>query len=381
MRAGPSLAPRIDISNLCRLGGQVQEDSSHVHSQKMNVGVLGTGSVSAQYLPNLVASETLDLVAVADLDFAAASALAKRFGVKRVYQGEDILADDDIELIINLTPIPAHRDTNERILRAGKHVYSEKPLATETADSASLVRLAAELGLKIACAPDTILGDGFQAGRAAIERGDIGVPLTASATMLRPIPPREINRTGGIPFLNMAPYYLTALVNLFGPVRALCGTAQLYDPVERGADAVAHSNCSLVFDDDALATLTMRYGNRPVREVPLLTVLGTRGELCLPNPDTFAAAVRLRPHGATEWIDLSVRADETERGPNRRGCGAEDLALAVWEDREPVASGSIAVNVVETIHAMTTPDSEGRVSARIEADVRPSPRLLVGEVA
>lgn len=349
-----------------------------MHKRRMKVGVLGTGNVSTQYLPNLVASETLDLVALADLNVEAARALADQFGVEKVYEGEDILTDNDIELIINLTPIPAHRDTNEQILRAGKHVYSEKPLATETADSAALVRLAASLGLKIACAPDTILGDGFQTGRAVIERGDIGTPLFASATMLRPIPPLEINRLGVIPFFNMAPYYLTALVNLFGPVRELSGATQLYDREGRGKDATFYSNCSLVFDDDVLATFTMRYGNNPVQEVPLLSVLGTHGELWLPNPDTFAAAVKWRPHGQHEWIDVAVRPDEAVRGPNQRGRGAEDLAIAVWDDRTPIAAGDVAVNVVETIHAMVSPGDAGRAGARITSDCQPSPRVVPG---
>jgi len=349
-----------------------------LHKRKMKVGVLGTGNVSTQYLPNLVASETLDLVALADLNVSAARALAEQFGVDRFYEGEDILTDSDIELIVNLTPIPVHRETNERILKAGKHVYCEKPLATDTADSAALVRLAESLQLKIACAPDTILGDGFQTGRAVIERGDIGTPLSASATMLRPIPPLEMNRLGGIPFFNMAPYYLTALVNLFGPVRGISGTTQLYDREGRGEDATFYSNCSLTFDDDVLATLTMRYGNNPVQEVPLLSVLGTHGELWLPNPDTFAAAVKWRPHGQDEWNDVAVRADKTVRGPNQRGRGAEDLAIAVWEGRRPVAAGDIAVNVVETIHAMVSPDDEGRVGVRISSDCQPSPRVVPG---
>lgn len=349
-----------------------------MHKRRMKVGVLGTGNVSTQYLPNLVASEALDLVALADINVEAAKARADQFGVPRFYEGENILSDDDIELIVNLTPIPVHRETNERILKAGKHVYSEKPLATETAASAALVRLAESLDLEIACAPDTILGDGFQTGRAIIERGDIGTPLSASATMLRPIPPLEMNRLGGIPFFNMAPYYLTALVNLFGPVRGLSGTTQLYDRRGRGEDATFYSNCSLTFDDDVLATLTMRYGDHPVQEVPLLSVLGTHGELWLPNPDTFAAAAKWRPHGQDEWNDVAVRPDETVRGPNQRGRGAEDLAMAVREGRRPVAAGDVAVNVVEAIHAMVSPDEEGRVGVRITSDCKPPPQVAPG---
>lgn len=347
--------------------------------RRMKVGVLGTGDVSVQYLPNLVASEILELVAIADLKVEAAKALADQFGVAKVYSGEDILADDEIELIINLTPIPVHRETNERILKAGKHVYSEKPLAIETADADALVRLATSLNLKVACAPDTLLGDGFQTGRAVIERGDIGTLLSVSATMLRGVPPLEINRMGGIPFFNMAPYYLNAMVNLLGPVREVSGMTRLYDREGRGEDATFYSNCSLKFDDDVLGTLTMRYGNKPDQEVPLLSVLGTKGELWLPNPDTFAAAVKWRPHGQQEWNDMALRPDETVRGPNQRGRGAEDLAMAVWEDRRPVATGEIAVNVVETIHAMVSPDTHGRVGATITSDIVPSPRVIPRE--
>ena len=354
----------------------IEKEPDDVHARRMNVGVLGTGEVSTQYLPNLVASETLNLIGLADLNVDAAEALARRCGVERVYVGEEILAAEDIDMIINLTPIPAHYETNRRILEAGKHVYTEKPLATTTADSAELVRLADSLGLRIACAPDTIFGDGFQTGRAVIERGDIGKPLSASATMLRPVPPLEINRIGAIPFLNMAPYYLTAFVNLFGPVREISGTTQLYDCEGRGEQAPFYTNCGLLFDDDVLCTLTLRYGDTPVQEVPLLSVLGTEGELWLPNPDTFAAAVMWRPNGQLEWNDVAVRSDETVRGPNQRGRGAEDLAHAVWEGRLPRAGGDVAVNVVETVHALTSPDPcTGRVGARLTTNCRQPTRV------
>ena len=149
----------------------------------MKVGVMGCGVISRAYVENASAFESFELVACADLDLNMAEALAKASGLA-VAGVDELIADPSIDVILNLTPPLAHSAITSQALAAGKHVYTEKPLATDEFEAAALAREAAGLGLRIGCAPDIFLGSAYQAGRAAIDEGAIGDPLSVSAAML-----------------------------------------------------------------------------------------------------------------------------------------------------------------------------------------------------
>jgi len=326
-----------------------------VGTRPIQVGLLGAGEVAGQYLPNLLASDQIELVGVGDLDHVGAERLAQVHHIPKVFPGEEILNDKGIDLIVNLTPIPAHFDTSLRILEAGKHLYSEKPLALSAEKGSVLLATAERMGLSIGCAPDTVLGVGFQTARRALERGVIGNPLSASASMLRPLPVLNRHRTGAIPLFNMAPYYLSALINLFGPVTSVAWMSRLCRVPTPSDQRPIFASGSLRFKDDVLCDLTLRWGGTPSGEVPVLKVFGTQGVLCFPNPDTFSAGVRWRRHGEGSWRWMSEEHSPDGRGVNRRGVGVADMAQAIRQGRTPRAAADVALHVVEIVEKLSLP--------------------------
>ena len=179
-------------------------------------------------------------VACADLDPASADAFAAEHGL-RALAVDDLIADPEVELVLNLTPPTAHAAIVRASLAAGKHVYTEKPLAATAAEARELVAEAERRGLRLGCAPDTFLGSPYETGRRLIEEGAIGTPLGAAAAMLVGGPDswhpnaEMFYRAGGGPLLDIAPYYLTALVSLLGPIASVAGFAETPTPTRTSA--------------------------------------------------------------------------------------------------------------------------------------------------
>ena len=198
---------------------------------RMRAGVIGCGNISPVYFENLKTRyPVVDVVACADLLPERSRAAVDRFGVPAAVSTEDLLADPEIELVINLTNPAAHAEVSLAAIDAGKHVYSEKPLAVERADGQAIVDSATANGLSVGCAPDTVLGAGIQTCRKVIDEGRIGEPIAATAFMVNHgheswhPSPEFFYKQGGGPMFDMGPYYLSALINLMGPVRRVTGS-------------------------------------------------------------------------------------------------------------------------------------------------------------
>ena len=151
--------------------------------QTLNVGIIGTGNIAPAYIRGCAPFDVIKLTACADIledragEFAAEHGLTAR-------SVDDLLARDDIDIVINLTLPKAHAEVSLQIIEAGKHVYVEKPLAVNLADGAAVMQAAAAAGVRVGCAPDTFLGGGGQTARKAIDDGVIGAPVAATATWL-----------------------------------------------------------------------------------------------------------------------------------------------------------------------------------------------------
>ena len=204
--------------------------------KKVKVGIVGCGVISGIYLKNLPTFEAVEVVAVADLMLERAQARAAEYGVPKACLPDELLADPEIELVINLTIPKAHAQVGLAAVDAGKSVYNEKPLAVERADGQELLRRAKAKGVRVGGAPDTFLGGGIQTCRRLIDEGVIGYPVAATAFLAghghehwHPDPAFYYQRGGG-PMFDMGPYYLTALVNLMGPVRRVAGSARATFP-------------------------------------------------------------------------------------------------------------------------------------------------------
>ena len=200
--------------------------------ETMTVGIVGCGNISDIYLQNCQRFPGLALLACADAEPARAEAKAAEFGIRALPVAE-LLADPAIEIVINLTPPAAHAAVNLAALEAGKHVYTEKPLAIGREEGRRTVELARARGLRVGSAPDTFLGAGLQTCRRLLDAGAIGVPVAATAFMAGHGPeswhpnPEFFYKRGAGPLFDVGPYYLTALISLLGPVARVTGAARI----------------------------------------------------------------------------------------------------------------------------------------------------------
>lgn len=353
------------------------------------MGVVGCGNISGIYLKNGKWLDILDIVAVADLVPERAKARAAEFNIPRACTVQELLADSEIEIVINLTIPIAHAEVALAALEAGKSVYNEKPLAIIREDGRRLLDLAASKGLLVGCAPDTFMGSGLQTCRKLIEDGAIGEPVAVSAFMLchgheswHP-DPEFYYKVGGGPMFDMGPYYLTALVSLIGPIKRVTGSARITFPERtitsqprNGArikvDVPTHVAGVMDFANGAIGTLVTSFdvwGHR----MPNIEIYGTEGSLGVPDPNGFGGPVLLRRPGDKEWSEIPLTHIYAD---NSRGLGVADLAYALRTGREHRASGQLAYHVLDVMHAFHDASRDGR-HIDITSGYRPAP-LPVG---
>ena len=342
-------------------------------SRQVKIGLIGCGSISEAYFAGCKRYDILSLTACADLDFARAQAKAEKHGV-RACTVDDLLADPDIEIIINLTIPQAHAEVNEAVLRAGKHAYTEKPFALDSREGARVLALARKKKLLVGCAPDTFLGGGLQTARKALDDGLIGRPVAAMAFMLcrgherwHPAPEFYYKKGGG-PMFDMAPYYLTALINLLGPVARVTGSAKISFPkrtitsqplagTKITVDVPTHYAGVADFADGTVANLVMSFDAWPGPVLPRIVIYGTEGTLEVPDPNIFGGDVRLTRLGNKE-SELIAPTHSITRG---RGTGVADMAYSILRrKRAHRVNGELANHVVEAMEAFERSSVTGR---------------------
>ena len=330
---------------------------------RVNVGLVGCGMAADEYVKGVDAFQTFDIVACADVDADRGQVFAEKHGVEPV-SVEELLAADGVDVVLNLTPPAAHEALVAATLDAGKHSYTEKPLALSVDAGRALVEHALAAGLRLGCAPDTFLGTAYETARLVIERGDIGVPIGVTAQMLTAGPDTwhsnadVFYRAGGGPLLDVGPYYLTAMVALLGPIVAASGFVAT-PTVERelrvgpragerfAVEVPTHAAAALRFASGSLATITVSFEARGRYESGMF-VHGTEGSLLLPDANGFAADVKIR----SDHSDWQPVAHGPRRDIDRRGIGLHDLVEAVSEGRPHRASGELALHVLEAVHAI-----------------------------
>jgi predicted dehydrogenase len=349
------------------------------------VGIIGCGAIIAQYLANFRRLDQLELVAVADLDPARAQAVADDYDGVRAVSVDELLAAEDVDLVLNLTIPAAHADVALKAIAAGKSVYGEKPLAATTAEARQVLEAAREAGVVVGCAPDTVLGTGIQTARKAIDDGLIGAPISATATMVTPgherwhPNPDFYYQPGGGPLLDMGPYYVSALVTLLGPVVSVVGAAshtrseRTIGSGPRAGETVpvavdSHVTGVLVHASGALSTLLMSF-DAVKSKSPNIEIHGERGSLVVPDPNHFDGDVQLFALGADDWQTLPVSAGYVDSG---RGFGIADLA-ATPQGSEPRAGGQLAYHVLEVMESMLASARTGSAMQIKSTAARPEP--------
>lgn len=336
--------------------------------EPLNVGIIGCGKIIAQYLETIARVDDLTLLAVADLDPARAREVADSVEGAAALSVDELLADDRIDAVVNLTIPAAHSDVSLRIIAAGKAVYSEKPLTSTTSEAAGVLNAAREAGVVVGCAPDTVLGTGIQTARRAIDDGLIGAPISATATMVTPghegwhPNPDFYYVPGGGPLLDMGPYYVTALVTLLGPVARVIGASsatRATRTIRSGARAgesipvttPTHVTGVLVHESGVLSSILMSFDAVATR-ASNIEIHGEAGSLAVPDPNYFGGDVRLFPLGGTGWETLPVSAGY--RGA-ARGYGLAEMrwnGVGTGSVAETRASGTLAFHALEIMESL-----------------------------
>jgi len=354
--------------------------------QKTNIGIIGCGHISSIYMEAPRTFDRLNIVACADLDRERAEAQARNFHIPKACSVEELLADPTVEIVINLTIPAVHAQVSMDILKAGKSVYSEKPLAIEREQGQALLTTAATKGLRVGCAPDTFLGGGIQTCIDLINTKKIGTPLAATAFIKYRGPelfhhnPDFFYQPGGGPLFDMGPYYLTALIAMLGPVRRVTASARttfaerkvLVGPLQ---GQTIHVNTPtyvagvLDFVSGAIGTLITSFDVWAHR-LPRIEIYGTEGTLSVPDPNTFGGPIAVSYANSKTWEDVPLTRGYTN---NVRGIGAADMAHALHSNRAHRASGEMAYHVLDIMQSFLESSEQGKHIELTSTCERPAP--------
>ncbi len=357
--------------------------------EKLKVGIIGTGNISGIYFQNGQKYESMEVVACADIDVARAKEKAAEHGV-RGCSVDELLADPEVQMVINLTVPQAHAPVSMKALEAGKHAYSEKPVSVTREEGKQLLELAERKGLRVGCAPDTFLGGGIQTCVKLIEDGWIGTPIGATAFMMSGGPeswhpaPEFFYQVGGGPMFDMGPYYLTAMVTLLGPIARVTGSARISYP-ERTitskpkygqvlkVETPTHIAGVIDFVGGQVGTLLTSFDVKGGSQLPRIEVYGSHGTLIVPDPNTFGGPVVVKRAGSQEWKEIPLTHGNAE---NSRGIGAADMAKAIMTGRKHRANGAMAFHVLEAMHGFHDASAQGKHYVMQSTCERPAPLPL-----
>jgi predicted dehydrogenase len=348
------------------------------------IGIIGCGNISDTYLRGAARSRLVRVKSVADIRAEAAAAKAGEYSVDAVTV-DTLLADPDIEIVVNLTIPAAHAPVSLQIIEAGKHVYLEKPLATRFTDAKPVMLAAAAKGLRVGCAPDTFLGGAHQACRYAIDAGLIGIPVGGAATVLshgmehwHPNPAFFYQHGGG-PIHDLGPYYLTQLINLLGPISRVTAQASTASKTrtitsEPNAgqtivvDVPTTVNGALSFANGANVALSHSWDVWKHKRLPL-EIYGSEGSMLVPDPNFFGGEPQITCRDG-DWTPLDI-SRHPYGAPNRvtrtgaqvadhRIIGLLDMAAAIRLGRPHRVNGTLALHVLEVLDAFERSSLEGR---------------------
>lgn len=348
------------------------------------IGIVGLGSISGTYLETLTSTNEVEITAVADLNRDLAEAAAASLPSARVLTTNELVAADEVDAVLNLTLPAAHAEVSLAAIAQGKDVYSEKPLAADLAAAQEIIDAADAAGIRLGCAPDTVLGTGIQTARAVVDAGEIGMPLAATAMMVTPGHERWHPRAdfyyqpGGGPLLDMGPYYVTALVQLLGPVVSVIGASsrmrseRILGTGPREGQAIpveveTHVSGVLTHASGVLSTLTTSFEGT-VSAAPPIEVHGVDGSLVAPDPNQFTGDTVLHRLNADGPVLIDLRAGYRTL---RRGAGLLDL-LRTPAGTDSRASGAMGLHVLEIMTRLLESAESGSRSAIQSTVERPA---------
>ena len=359
--------------------------------KKIRTAVVGCGAISDIYLKNLKTRfSIIELVGCYDRHPERREAAAEKYGIRAMTM-EEILADESIELVVNLTSPRSHYEIIRQLLEGGKNVYTEKVLSIELAEAEELVKLADEKGLYLGAAPDTFLGCAIQTARLAVERGMIGKVTSCVAqngrdyNMMGQLVPFIPQQGGGMGF-DVGIYYITALISILGPVKAVNGFLKFAD-APRSYEMPGSANFgreysvesetilagTLLFESGAIGSV--QFNSECIfPEQPVVMLCGTEGILYLADPNNFGGTVYYRAKGSDERIALPPSFGYDE---NSRGLGVAEMAWSMAAGRKPRANKEMAYHALEILHGIAS-SSAGGMNYQLKSSFEKAPQLKPG---
>ena len=340
----------------------------------VKVGVIGCGAISNAYFKANKTLEILDFVACADLVMERAEAKAKEHDIPNACTVEQLLAMDEIEIVINLTIPKVHAEVNEAIIAAGKSAYVEKPFAVTREDGLKVLQMGKDKGVLTGGAPDTFFGGGHQTCRKLIDDGWIGKPVAASAFMMsggvegwHPNPWFYYDIGGG-PMFDMGPYYLTAFVNMFGPAARISGSTSkgfaqrtITNGIEDGkvidVTVPTHVAGQVEYGNGAILSIVTSFDIKGGANLPNIEVYGTEGSITVPDPNGFGGSVIVKRHDSDDAFEVPHTHGYND---DNRGIGVADMAMALRTGRAHRANGELVYHVLDQMHAFHDSCNEGK---------------------
>ena len=355
------------------------------------VGLIGCGHIAETYFRAHKYFNNFKIIKCADINNHASKKCAKTYGIKAL-SVNDLLKDNEVEIILNLTIPKAHYIVAKKSLLNNKHVYSEKPMAINTKDGLELLRLARRKKLYIGNAPDTFLGGGNQKAKELIQRKIIGKINLGNAIFAfpgvqsyHPSPEPWFSKKEGGPVIDMGPYYLTALVNLLGPAKEVSGS--LMKGVKKRTIGIGPRKgkkfkvecpttylSTIVFENGAIIRLTLSFDviahNRNHIEL-----YGNKGSLIVPDPNMFGGSVftckkigdRWKEHktikmplGKINIRTQSARANESPTNANYRGVGLAEMAYCIENKKLNRCNGELSYHVLDIIQSTMKASKTGK---------------------
>jgi len=374
----------------------------------LKLGLVGCGNVSDVYFQNCKKWPVMDIVACADLMAERSKEKAQQYDIPKSCSVNEIMEDSEIDAVLNLTTPQSHAQIYLAALKAGKHAYSEKPLAINLEDGKKVVKLGKEQGLYVGCAPDTFLGGRLQTCRKLIDDGWIGEPIAATAfcafhghEVWHPNPD-FLYQEGAGPMLDMGVYYITALVSLLGPVEKVFGSTKKYFDKRTvtsqpnygetiKVDIDTHITGVMEFQNNATGTIIMSFDVwDPV--LPRIEIYGKDGTLYIHDddpyggPNIFGGKVFIRRGKNSDWLGLPSQIPRREKmtplteiplifnyNENSRGVGLADMAYAILSKRANRANGDMAYHVLETMFGFMQSSKAGKTYQLESTCERPAP--------
>jgi predicted dehydrogenase len=332
-------------------------------TRPMGVAVIGCGNISNQYLKNLAQFPDVSVLFCADIDEERAKSQAAAYGVPEAGTVQQALEHPGVGLVVNLTIPSAHAEVASAAVSAGKHVWNEKPLVLDLAAGHELLITAREKGVRVGCAPDTVLGAGIQSARRLVDSGTIGTPLSALTLLQGPGPeswhpdPEFLFAKGAGPLFDLGPYYLSTLATLFGPAARVAAVGRrardrrtVGSGPKQGAEFTVDvpTYVAALAEYEAGEAVQLLFSwDSPLSRHEFVEITGTEATLSIPDPNRFDGDLKIRRAGDTEWTVIPSTGAAAGRGT-----GVVDMVRAIAMDEPHRASGEMALHILEVMTAI-----------------------------